>query len=278
MPELPEVEYGRKVAEKTCKKKVIQEVHCDNDPIVFETKLPAEIKRALVGRRVLEICRRGKFLWFELDKSPWPIFHFGMTGAFHTPDQATIQLETGPKIESSQWPPRFTKIRLVMEDGCELAMTNSRRLGRVRLSPNPLEDPSIAKLGFDPLTDMPDLKSFQDSLGKRKANLKGLLLNQKFAAGVGNWIADEVLFQAGIAPTRRANTLRTEESLCLYDALTRIVKTAVELDADKSRFPENWLFHHRWGQNQDAQTAAGDPIEFAQVGGRTTAWVPARQS
>lgn len=85
MPELPEVEYGRKVAEKTCKKKVIQEVHCDNDPIVFETKLPAEVKRALVGRRVLEICRRGKFLWFELDKSPWPIFHFGMTGAFHTP-------------------------------------------------------------------------------------------------------------------------------------------------------------------------------------------------
>ena len=111
MPELPEVEYGRKVAEKSCAKKVIQEVHCDNDSIVFEKKLPAEIKRALVGRRVLEICRRGKFLWFELDKTPWPIFHFGMTGSFHTPDQPTIQLESGPTVESSQWPPRFTKIR-----------------------------------------------------------------------------------------------------------------------------------------------------------------------
>jgi len=277
MPELPEVEYGRKVAEKSCAKKVIQEVHCDNDSIVFENKLPAEIKRALVGRRVLEICRRGKFLWFELDKTPWPIFHFGMTGSFHTPDQPTIQLESGPTVESSQWPPRFTKIRLVMDDGCELAMTNSRRLGRIRLSPNPLEDPSIAKLGFDPLIDMPALESFQESLGKRKGNLKGLLLNQSFAAGVGNWIADEVLFQAGIAPTRRANTLGAEESLNLYDALTKIVKTAVELDADKSRFPNTWLFHHRWGQNQEAQTAEGETIEFAQIGGRTTAWVPSRQ-
>ena len=164
-----------------------------------------------------------------------------------------------------------------MEDGCELAMTNSRRLGRIRLSPNPIEDPSIAKLGFDPLTDMLSLEAFRASLAKRKANLKGLLLNQSFAAGVGNWIADEVLFQAGIAPTRRANSLKDNESKNLHASLATIVKTAVELDADKARFPSNWLFHHRWGQNQQAQTSDGDPIEFVQIGGRTTAWVPNRQ-
>ena len=278
MPELPEVEYGRKVAENFCGNKTIQHVYCENDPIVFEKRLPAEIKRALVGRRVESICRRGKFLWFELDKKPWPIFHFGMTGAFHTPSQTTVQLESGPKVDDNQWPPRFTKIRLVMDDGCELAMTNSRRLGRIRLSEAPHADPSIAKLGFDPLTHMPSLDSFRELLTKRKANIKGLLLNQSFAAGVGNWIADEVLFQAGLAPTRRAHTFNDNETKRLHIALSHIVERAVELDADKSRFPKDWLFHHRWGQSDQAQTSNGDPIEFLTIGGRTTAWVPTRQS
>jgi len=60
-------------------------------------------------------------------------------------------------------------------------------------------------------------------------------------------------------------------------ALRAVVRKAVEVDADKGRFPRNWLFHVRWGKNPEARAAGGEAIEFLTVGGRTTAWVPARQ-
>ena len=57
---------------------------CRNDRIVFNGTSPARVRRALRGARVEAVHRRGKHLWFELDARPWPLFHFGMTGAFRT--------------------------------------------------------------------------------------------------------------------------------------------------------------------------------------------------
>ena len=106
--------------------------------------------------------------------------------------------------------------------------------------------------------------------------MKSVLLDQSFAAGVGNWIADEVLFQARLDPRRRANTLTRSEIGILRNALKRVVTKAVAVDADKTRFPRTWLFHQRWGKPSDARIG-GEPIEFLTLGGRTTAWVPTRQ-
>ena len=106
--------------------------------------------------------------------------------------------------------------------------------------------------------------------------MKSVLLDQSFAAGVGNWIADEVLFQARLDPRRRANTLTRSEIGILRNALKRVVTEAVAVDADKTRFPRTWLFHQRWGKPSDARIG-GEPIEFLTLGGRTTAWVPTRQ-
>jgi formamidopyrimidine-DNA glycosylase len=94
---------------------------------------------------------------------------------------------------------------------------------------------------------------------------------------VGNWIADEVLFQARLRPDREASGLTPRETARLRARLLAIVKRAVAVDADSDRFPRSWLFHHRWGRVQNARTAAGEKITHATVGGRTTAWVPSRQ-
>ncbi len=276
MPELPEVEYGRKLADTICTGKRIIEITCEDDAIVFEKRTPQQWQRALLHRSVTDVCRRGKYLWFALDQRPWPLFHFGMTGAFHTPSQPTIQLEAGPAISRAEWPPRFTKWCITMEDGMQLAMTNARRLGRARLTDDPHKDSAIARLGFDPLTHMPPLPEFAALLSHRRGALKGLLLNQSFAAGVGNWIADEVLYQARLDPRRIAQKLSPEEVKRLHHTLGSVIQHAVSVDADKSRFPTHWLFHHRWGKT-DATTSEGDPVEFLTVAGRTTAWVPSVQ-
>ena len=56
-----------------------------------------------------------------------------------------------------------------------------------------------------------------------------------------------------------------------------IVELACRVEADKSKFPRSWLFHHRWGKNAEAKTARGEAIDFLEIGGRTTAWVPTVQ-
>lgn len=276
MPELPEVERGRRIAERIAVGRRIERVVCARDEIVYSGVTPARFRSALTGRRVIESCRRGKYLWFELDRSPWPVFHFGMTGAFCVPGTDSLALKASP-APGREWPPRFTKVRFVFEDGGELAMTNARRLGRIRLLDDPPREPPIRDLGFDPLLDLPSRAAFRERVRARRVTLKGLLLDQSFAAGVGNWIADEVLFQARLDPRRRAADLTAAEVERLRSRLSAVVTRAVEADAESSRFPASWLFHHRWGKDAAATTARGDRIEFLTVAGRTTAWVPARQ-
>ena len=97
MPELPEVERGRRVAEGEAAGRHIARVWCADDPIVFQGVAPAAVARALTGRRVLAVRRRGKQLWFELDAAPHPLFHFGMTGACHVPGARGLRYKSGPR-------------------------------------------------------------------------------------------------------------------------------------------------------------------------------------
>jgi len=278
MPELPEVERGRRVALKVARGRRIVEVRCADDPIVFDRVPAARIRRALVGRRVQDVKRHGKHLWFELDRRPWPCLHFGMTGGFHTaPGGPRVKLESTGKKPDHAWPPRFTKLHLVFEDGGELIMADARRLGRIRLRRDPARQPPISRLGFDAHRALPPFRRFRDLVRGRGAPLKALLLDQGFAAGVGNWIADEVLYQARLDPRRRANTLTDPEIMRMRAALKRVVDTSVRVSNDSDRYPRGWLFHRRWGKNPRAVTMTGERIRHITVGGRTTAWVPARQ-
>jgi len=278
MPELPEVERGRRVALKVARGRRIVEARCADDPIVFDRVSPARIQRALVGRRVKDVKRHGKHLWFELDRRPWPCLHFGMTGGFHTaPGGPRVKLESTGKKPDHAWPPRFTKLHLVFDDGGELVMADARRLGRIRLRRDPASQPPISRLGFDAHRGLPPFARFRELVRGRAAPLKALLLDQGFAAGVGNWIADEVLYQARLDPRRRANTLTDPEIMRMRAALKRVVDTSVRVSNDSDRYPRGWLFHRRWGRNPRAVTMTGERIRHITLGGRTTAWVPTRQ-
>jgi formamidopyrimidine-DNA glycosylase len=278
MPELPEVEMARRTATRVAVGRRITAVRCAEDPIVFEGVGAAALRRALLGRRVRAVRRHGKHFWFELDRRPWPCVHFGMTGGVHVPGAGTLRLvSSGHAPARDAWPPRFWKLHLAFDDGGELAIADARRLGRIRLRHDPRREPPISLLGFDALRGIPPPADFRARLAGRTAPIKAVLLDQGFAAGVGNWIADEVLYQARIDPRRRADTLSPAEVARLRDRLRAVVATAVRLRADGDRFPRAWLFHDRWGRQAGAVTGRGQSIRYATVGGRTTAWVPAVQ-
>jgi len=264
MPELPEVEAARKLAEIYIQGRQLQSVRTSNDPIVFDGITPRAFAHALRARKILAVRRKGKYLWMELDRRPWPLFHFGMTGSFHVYKRPVSR-------------PRFWKMELITDDGFRLAMRNVRRLGRIRLTEDPERLPPVSNLGFDPLIEMLPIAAFVREVQKRSCPIKSLLLNQAFAAGVGNWLADETLYQARIDPHGRCNRLGADTIRNLRTCLRRIIRQAVAVDADASRFPSTWLFHVRWGRHASARTARGEVVRFDQIAGRTTAWVPSRQ-
>ena len=256
--------------------RTIAAVECAADPIVY-ARAPAAAWEALRGRRVAAACRWGKQLWFDLDAPPHPLFHFGMSGGFRVPGDTPLKLASGPVHRPDEWPPRYWKVRFRFEGGGELVMTDARRLGRLLLREAPREEPPVNRLGFDPLLALPPPRRFAELLAARSVVIKSLLLDQGFAAGVGNWIADEVLYQARIDPRRRARDLDEREAKRLRTVLRRVVEAAVAVDAESSRYPARWLFHRRWGRRAEATTARGEAIEHIEIGGRTTAWVPAVQ-
>jgi formamidopyrimidine-DNA glycosylase len=278
MPELPDVDAARIAAARVAVGRRITGVRCADDPIVFQGVPPARVRRALLGRRVRAVRRRGKHLWFELDRRPWPAFHFGMTGGIHVPGRRGVRLvSSGQKNPGAEWPPRFTKIHFLFDDGGELVIADARRLGRIRLRHDPPREPPISLLGFDALLELPSASRFVELLGARAAPIKALLLDQSFAAGVGNWIADEVLYQARIDPRRRARSLTREEALRVRTALRRVVTTSVRAGSDSDRYPKTWLFHTRWERGPMPMTPRGERIRRDTIGGRTTAWAPAVQ-
>ena len=264
MPELPEVETARRRAERALRGRRIAAVAVVRDPIVYDGVAPLRFAAALRGRRVVAVRRKGKHLWLELDRRPWPLFHFGMTGAFEFYRDGAER-------------PRFWKVEIATEDGTRLAMSDPRRLGRLRLRQSPEAEDPIARLGFDVLLGLPSVPELAALLARRGGPAKTVLLDQSLFAGVGNWIADEALYQAAIDPRRPASALALAEVERLRTRLHAIVRRAVAVEADDSRFPRTWLFHDRWGREEGARTARGERIRHLTIGGRTTAFVPSRQ-
>lgn len=284
MPELPEVESVRARVEKALKGKRIREVYAEEgDRFLFAETPLADFRKALIGAKVRGSGRKGKYFWLELDRKPWPIFHLGMTGNVEikprkkskTHGWGGVKLwSSGEGEEGRSW---FCRLLLAAENGTEVALTDPRRFGRVWLANAPLLHPRIKKLGYDPLLDPLPAKDLHAILGKRKAPIKAVLLDQKLFAGVGNWIADEILYQSGISPHRQAASLSLKEVTKLRVKTHSIIRKAVAVEADYEKFPKGWLFHHRWGKDSEAQTHGRQKIIHEEIGGRTSAWVPSLQ-
>jgi formamidopyrimidine-DNA glycosylase len=103
-----------------------------------------------------------------------------------------------------------------------------------------------------------------------------LLDQRRVVAGVGNWVADEVLYQTRIHPDQ--NYLTTEQATLLLERLHSILATAVDCLVEKnSEFPSDWLFHYRWNSKKTTNDAHGRVVTFVTSGGRTSAIVPSLQ-
>lgn len=280
MPELAEVETVCRVMRRALLGKRITRVEVVRDRIFFSGVAPKALEGALLRRTVREVGRHGKFFWLTLDGTGPTVYgHLGMSGWIRVVGKTGTRLQGHGEapFDDEAGRPRFLKLGIYAHDGSGIVLTDPRRLGRIWLGSSPETERRLKRLGRDAFDDLPSASELVALFGRRKIPIKALLLDQGALAGIGNWIADEVLYQSRIAPKRSAASLTSAEVATLRRSIRSVLARAVKVEADHRRFPKSWLFEHRWGGSRGAQRIAGLPIVREEVGGRTTAWVPKRQ-
>ncbi|KAG1769645.1 hypothetical protein EDD22DRAFT_770939, partial [Suillus occidentalis] len=280
-----EVERATALLRSIAKGNRIIRVETSQDNLVFQgLESHEDFGREISGRVVKDTFRYGKYFYIELEGAgKLPLLHFGMTGMLHVRGQPTLQYRTKIRESPYVWPPKFMKFILHIEGKTpgtttELAFSDARRLGRIRLVNHPREEPPLCDLGFDPILSMPLLWEFQALVLKRSCPIKALLLDQSFSAGVGNYLADEILYQAKVHPEQRCNTLQQTQVEALHREVADVCRIAVDANADDDKYPSHWIFKHRWGKGKKAKQSmrlAWEPatVKWITVGGRTSAFV-----
>ena len=304
MPELPEVEFAREVVSQYCLNQTITSInmieqgngprHGLFDEIICECAGdPKKFENAMVGKTLVGMHRKGKQMWMTMSgkNSSSILFHFGMTGSFVVKDKEKFSYKsfkiddedatTGERI----WPPRFTKMEIIFSNGMQVAFCDPRRLGRIRIrTGDPRLSPPISDLARDPILDGIDLAIFTAALAQATCPIKAILMDQnKIFCGLGNWVCDEVLYQAGINPATPCHSINNAGVKRLANSITHVLTTAIDCNRNRKHLPLDWLFHYRWGKGK-GQNSPGTPklpngrqVSHMTVGGRTSAYVSALQ-
>ncbi|KAK0742309.1 formamidopyrimidine-DNA glycosylase lyase mutM [Apiosordaria backusii] len=270
--------------------KIIKSASAIDDANVFGKvgTTGAQVAAALTGRKVVSSGSQGKLFWITLDKPPHLVMHFGMTGWISIRGQRTeySSLYRDTEAGKEEWPPKFWKFHLVTTSNppVEVAFKDTRRFGRVRLVDCPGDSirqfSPLVENGPDPVvdTDRFTLSYFTSKCRARRVPIKALLLDQTVISGIGNWVADEVLFQSRLHPEQVCNSFTDDQVKTLFEVIRYVCQTAVDKLGDSHQFPSDWLFKHRWGKGGKATSLPnGEPLTFLTVGGRTSCFAPGLQ-
>ena len=246
MPELPEVERARQTLESALDRRIV--AVDDSDTYVTRPHTPGEIASALIGHSLVSAHRRGKFMWLETEDGPALGLHLGMSGRILVdPDDTT----------------RWDRFTVEFEDGGRLVLRDKRRLGRAVLNPNFSHvGPDAAEVGRD---------DFRRLIGSGHTAIKARLLNQRAISGIGNLLADQILWQARISPKRLTSELSTED----LDRLRRELRSAVRSAIRKGGAHTGNFIEAR--RRDGVCPRDGHRLERGKVGGRTTYWCPVDQ-
>jgi formamidopyrimidine-DNA glycosylase len=257
VPELPEVEAYRRVA-ATAVGRVVAAVAAP-DRLVLTGGLGPEQLAGLVGQMVEAAERKGKLLVLRFDRARLGL-HFGMTGRLLADGVSPVgELRyASPRVE-----PAWIRFALRWEDGGRLEVVDPRRLGRL------VWEPDLGALGPDAATATVD--DLARALAGRRTPLKACLLDQRRLAGVGNLIADEVLWRAGLDPRRAGGSLEPAAVRRLH----RVLRASIEDLLRRGGSHLGDLVPERRPGGMCPSDGTGLLCE--QVGGRTTWWCPGHQ-
>lgn len=270
MPELPEVETIASILRRgsdhhpSLLGKTILDAH-----LLWERTLaypsPAVFQEKIIGQVIHEIGRRGKFLLLSLSKGAL-LIHLRMSGDL--------------LVESSSNPPAtHHRLMLDLDGGLRLSFNDPRKFGRVWL----VADPQIVlgSLGPEPLSPDFTPHAFYERLQRHNRQLKPLLLDQTFLAGLGNIYADEALHRAKLHPKVNAATLNRVQAEQLWMSIRQVLQEGIQHNGASidwvyrgGEFQHDFRVYRRNGK---PCPVCGTPIQRIAVGQRSTHFCPSCQ-
>ncbi|MFD1441939.1 bifunctional DNA-formamidopyrimidine glycosylase/DNA-(apurinic or apyrimidinic site) lyase [Lacticaseibacillus hegangensis] len=218
MPELPEVENVRLGLTRLIVGKTVQKVTTDWEKILIGGAL--HFNQALKGATIEKIDRRGKYLLIRFDNDVTLVSHLRMEGKYQL------------ALSQDDPAPRFWHVALTFTDGSQLRYLDMRKFGRMQLVKTGSEEtvvPGLAKMGPEPTPETFDADAFYQTIHKRKAPIKSVILDQTVVAGVGNIYADESLWLSQLHPAQPASTITKKEARLLHDSIIAELQKAIRL-------------------------------------------------
>ncbi|MBE3561140.1 MAG: bifunctional DNA-formamidopyrimidine glycosylase/DNA-(apurinic or apyrimidinic site) lyase [Ktedonobacteraceae bacterium] len=239
MPELPEVEYTARQLRSSIVGATIEDV-----AVFWERSIgyPAVTTfcAQIAGRQIEQVRRRGKYLLLDLSGGYFLSIHRRMSGnllllspgwqvdcSLRERDPAAWQIR-GPAFFTTTGELYYCRVCFNFTDGRRLLFIDPRKFGRIELWPREQEERALRGLGPEPLDSTFTAAELRKALEGRKGAIKQLLLDQRVVAGVGNIYADEALYQAGIHPLRRADSLTSDEIESLHKGIVTVLTLGIE--------------------------------------------------
>ena len=310
MPELPEVENLRRGLILRIKGQTVKHVAVLAPKLVsgkgnVRRASPEKTRlfiRALTAEKIQDIERRAKNLIFHFQSGKILLTHLKMSGQFvylanlksrrrgtkegrrtQTPNRKDM-FEGGHPIQLSemQLPNKHTRVIFELNKGV-LYYNDTRMFGYLLYYPTIgtlIRENHFHKLGLEPFDPHFNLKYLTEELKKKASKIKTVLMSQEIVTGLGNIYCDEVCFAANIRPTRRANSLKTNEKKKIHLAIQHILKRAIEMGgssvatyrlADGSR--GNYAREHRvYGKDGKPCVICGEDLKKIMVNNRSTVY------
>jgi formamidopyrimidine-DNA glycosylase len=260
VPEILEAETARALIEARGLHRPIAKVHAPDSWFLKRGLTPHAVRAALTGNELVVARRRGKLMLIDTTNGPVLGLHLGMSGRILIDGEAAGD----PLLYASNRPDAaWHRFGVTFADGGSLYLRDPRRLGAVEL------DPDEDRLGPDAFAvTPPELRVMS---AKSRAPIKAMLMDQSRIAGLGNLLCDEVLWRAGIDPTRTATTLDANDTRRLHRAIRDTLR----------------ILTIRGGSHTGDLTSVrapgahcpkdGAPLQRRTVGGRTTFSCPLHQ-
>jgi formamidopyrimidine-DNA glycosylase len=267
MPELPEVEtIARALRQGGRDGPALLGKHIQNAALLWPRTLaepgPAEFKCRIRGQQITAIGRRGKFLVFTLQADSL-LIHLRMSG------DLLVEPKSAPIATHH-------RLMLELEGDLRLAFNDPRKFGRVWLTADPQR--ILGSLGPEPLDPAFSAKELYHRLKKTRRQLKPLLLDQTFIAGMGNIYTDEALHMAGLHPLQAANSLSPEQTARLWKSIQAVLLDGIQRQGASidwvyrgGDFQNYFRVYQRTGQ---PCPVCGTPVARMVIGQRGTHFCP----
>lgn len=268
MPELAEVEFFRRRWAAGHGAKIVR-VLVHEHAKIFRGTDPAQLVRALTGATLLDSEAAAKQMLFRFSGGHWLGVHLGMSGEL--------------RVEPPAYAPTKHDHLVLVQRERQLVFNDPRMFGAVLQHHGDTAPGWWTSIAPAVLSPAFTGRAITDFLARRRrAPLKAVLLMQERFPGIGNWMADEILWRARLAPARLAGSLSAAEIRVLHRECRAVCRGALRHNAGvggrmpsklNEFMPDSWLFNHRWERGGHCPRCAA-PLRHATVGGRTSCWCP----